>query len=172
MNRWCFLSVRVSYNDIIYWPRSDLKWKWLSLTRELWCGNMSGGVWRRGDLVVVGLSVLMLLYLLAPDCRCQSFFIKLVILFQQFHCFGHVYVGFYILKEISRYFIVTFEWFSTFRNRLRINVDNFADLYSSTTLQSHYPLIFVTTSLHVWTVKYLWHVLNINPETHRTLSTY
>ena len=141
MNRWCFLSVRVSYNDIIYWPRSDLKWKWLSLTRELWCGNMSGGVWRRGDLVVVGLSVLMLLYLLAPDCRCQSFFIKLVILFQQFHCFGHVYVGFYILKEISRYFIVTFEWFSTFRNRLRINVDNFADLYSSTTLQSHYTSI-------------------------------
>ena len=90
MNRWCFLSVRVSYNDIIYWPRSDLKWKWLSLTRELRCGNMSGGVWRRGDLVVVGLSVLMLLYLLAPDCRCQSFFIKLVILFQQFHCFGHL----------------------------------------------------------------------------------
>ena len=60
-------------------------------------------MWRRGDLVVVGLSVLMLLYLLAPDCRCQSFFIKLVILFQQFHCFGRVYVGFYILKEISRY---------------------------------------------------------------------
>ena len=56
-------------------------------------------MWRRGDLVVVALSVLMLLYLLAPDCRCQSFFIKLVILFQQFHCFGHWYVGFYILKK-------------------------------------------------------------------------
>ena len=120
------------------WNGNDWVWQ-ESCGAVTWV--MSGGVWRRGDLVVVGLSVLMLLYLLAPDCRCQSFFIKLVILFQQFHCFGHVYVGFYILKEISRYFIVTFEWFSTFRNRLRINVDNFADLYSFTTLQRHYPSI-------------------------------